>query len=596
MTESNAMRSTARAAEIFAVALTFLLPLKFGALTGVAEVASFYPDSVFAWIIVTWPPALFTLSAGVLLALTTLIPGPGLASGLRASPAVPLLWTGLALAGLAGYIRAVPPDYAAQYITHLTGLAAFAWAVCALIGRRPELLRTLLITAAAATLIAALDGVYQFFTGFEETRDFAYQQELNSGVSFVDGNFKTRLYESRVFSTFSLCNSFAAHLLLTIPLCVWAVLRFAGRVEPPKVSRAVFGGAAAALLFAMLFLTESRASWVSFVAAAALSAMLVRFPLKIKAGIVTAGILAAAALFIFFMLSHRGLASLGVRFDYWTASVKIFLSHPLEGAGWGGFFHDYMLIKTWPSDEAPHSPHNFILTFASQTGAAGLVFSCAALFWPLWRGARRLWGRPFREMIKSLDFALFLGLLAWVFHSLADLNFEVGGSAATAILISAALCRRDSDGPAPGPGLAAAVRVFMLFLTASAVWMSMTMIRRDLALAELQSLCDFRFKTREEFAAVTPEMVLRQLRLCSGINPDSPFPWASAADFMMTRGRVQAAKDMYTEAARRSPARPAFYYRLYLINKALGNGAEAIKNLETAQKLFPKNEKYRVGR
>ena len=66
------MRKARRLCLKSAVALTaltaFLLPLKFGGISGLAEAPGFFPSDLFGWIIASaWPTEIFPLVCGVAL-------------------------------------------------------------------------------------------------------------------------------------------------------------------------------------------------------------------------------------------------------------------------------------------------------------------------------------------------------------------------------------------------------------------------------------------------------------------------------------------------------------------------------------------------
>ena len=124
------------------------------------------------------------------------------------------------------------------------------------------------------------------------------------------------------------------------------------------------------------------------------------------------------------------------------------------------------------------------------------------------------------------------------------------------------------------------------------LWQGGRLIKTERAFTALNNLCDFRFKTREEAASITPEQVNNALKKCIENSPRSPFPWATAADFMVPHGFTPQAEAYYKEAVKRSPERPSFYYRLYLIQFNQGKFREAETNLKKARELFPKNNKY----
>lgn len=573
--------------------IVFILPMKFASISCLPEVAMLYPDTVFEWILISWSPALFPIVSGVLLLVTALLlPPPEFHH--RTAFVIVLIWAALAFSSFIGIINASCYDYAIYEIVHLFGIAAFLLSVFVLLDRYPGFRYFFVIAIIAGTLCSCFEGIYQLTAGFEETKRFAYQQEISSGVKFVTGNFQSRLYERRVFAGFSLCNSFAAHLILTLPLCLWGVWKFAGSVEPPRLSKAVFIPPVLILLLTMLYFTGSRAAVLSLFLVIFLLFIIMPMPKKLRVGIIAViplFLLAGIAAVYF----GRGTSSMSVRLDYSFAALKMFLQHPFAGTGWGDFFHDYMRIKLTSSDEAPHDTHNMILTFASQVGFTGLFLSAAALLFPIWPGFKKTIAHIREKDYFSLDIAIFAGWTAWALHSLSDINIQIPATVATALLMLMIMTAGDAKQQTSRDFRKirlASWYLLILPVLSVTLWQGGRLIKTERAFTALNNLCDFRFKTREEAASITPEQVNSALKKCIETSPRSPFPWATAADFMVPRGFTSQAEAYYKEAVKRSPERPSFYYRLYLIQFNQGKFREAEANLKKARELFPKNNKY----
>ena len=134
-----------------------------------------------------------------------------------------------------------------------------------------------------------------------------------------------------------------------------------------------------------------------------------------------------------------------------------------------------------------------------------------------------------------------------------------------------------------------------MLLTAGAVsvYGGFHLLRYDYAYSRLTDLCSYWGKSNKEYFSIPPEEVKRELENCVKLKPYSPFPWTQAANFMQSRGYLDAAEEYYTKARELSPQAAFVYYRLFLIQQAQGREAEAQQNLEIAIKLFPNNEEYR---
>ena len=573
--------------------IVFILPMKFASISCLPEVAMLYPDTVFEWILISWSPALFPVVSGVLLLITALVlPPPEFHH--KNAVVIVLIWAALAFSSFIGIINASCYDYAIYEIVHLFGIAAFLLSAFVLLDRYPDFKYLFVIAIIAGTLCSCFEGIYQLTAGFEETKRFAYQQEISSGIKFVTGNFQSRLYERRVFAGFSLCNSFAAHIILTLPLCIWGIWKFAGNVEPPRLSKAVFTPPVLILLLIMLYFTGSRAAVLSLFLVIFLLFIIMPMPKKLRIGIIAViPLLVCAGLAAVYF--GRGISSMSVRLDYSLAAIKMFLQHPFAGTGWGDFFHDYMRIKLTPTDEAPHDTHNMILTFASQVGFAGLLLSAAALLFPIWLGLKKTIARIREKDYLSLDTAIFAGWTAWALHSLSDINIQIPATVATALVMLMIMTVGDTRQQTSTEFKKIRLASWYILILSTllvTLWQGGRLIKTEHAFSALNNLCDFRFKTKEEAVTITPEQVNSALKKCTDLSPYSPFPWATAADFMISHGLPFQAEAYYKEAVKRSPERPSFYYRLYLIQFNQGNFKDAGENLKKARERFPLNKKY----
>lgn len=589
-----------RAIELLSVAVIFILPLKFASLAALPEAPLFYPDNPFAWLIVSWPNVLFYMFSGFLLLAVTILLPPG---KFRKTPSLifAALWIILAPVALIGMINASSYEYVIYQVTHIFGIACFIMAVYRLLDNNPSLKNIYIGALVFGTFFSCFDGVYQLTTGFEETKNYVYQQESASAVKAIEGNFKQRLEENRVFAAFSLCNSFAAHLILMIPLCFWALWTFCGRVDPPRTTRMVFIPPFMLLMLALLYLTGSRAAMLSFIAAAAATFLFAAPNKKIRNCILLSLPLLAlgALLFIYYF---KGFASVSVRIDYYASAFKMFLNHPFAGTGWGDFFHEYMKLKTTISDEAPHTPHSILMDFASQAGTIGLVAALMALFYPVYALLRKLMDDAKLKNYITLNNAVFMGFFAWVLHSLTDINLQVPATVCSAVilLIIAGQTEEKMQEEKQIPFQKhKSSKIFPLVMIIAGISLSIPTIansdklfRHELAFHNLQTLCDLKFKTKEDLAKISVSDVREQLKECAEIAPWSAFIWAAAADFMMYKNLPFAAEDYYKEASKRSPERPSFYYRLYLVQTYLGKKQEAEANYQKALERFPNNPKY----
>ena len=577
------------------IIVTVLLPLKFGTLAGLPEVSSYYPGDVFSWMIITWPALFFPMVSGGLLLLALAV-FPVRVQDSRIAFTVMALWLLVAFVSILGAINASTLDYVIVYVVHIFGFAAFGAAVWLMLSTLPEFKQVALWSIFIGTVLIAVFGIEQMFSGFEETRKFVESQEQQYGSS-VSADLKSRIWDSRVFSTFASSSSLAGYMLLTMPLCFFLCWRLCGRIEPSKVSRAVFMPLLALLTGTVFAATASRGAFLTLVITCVIFIMIfpVRKNIRIAVFVLVPLVIISGALYIAY--AGRGFHSMLVRFDYVYTSFMMFLSHPWAGTGWGDFFHDHMRLKLTVSKEAAHTAHNILMDFLGQTGIVGFAACLAAIVYPIVKIAVKIYGSARNSLFASLDSYVIFGLIAYFIHSLIDVNLQIPASMATAIVLMLAVMAPDKKVKAPEKSAATlavnpAAAAAMLVAGLTAACGGFHLLKADYAFSRLSDLCSPQGKSKEDYFSVTPEQVKRELVNCIEVRPYSPFPWAAAADFMLARGYPDTAEDFYNKSRERSPERSFIYYRLYMLQRAQGRDAEAQHNLEIARKLFPNNSDY----
>jgi hypothetical protein len=582
-----------------AVLITFLLPLKFGSIAAVPEVAGFYPKQLLAWLIVTWPVYCFPIIAGgLLLSALSCFQLPRQQT-LKPSFTTLGLWLLLPIVGTIGFINASVMDFPIIETIHLTGIVAWGAAIWLILANRPDYRHYFYIAFLASVAVTLLLSLEQYHSGFADTREFIRAQELRTGVN-VNSDIDNVLNHPRVFGPFGLCNSLAAHLLLTVPLCLALLWQWCGKIDPPKISRAIFIIPFTLTALFVLYLTGSRAALLAIISAIAIFALLLPLNKKIKILTIIVGLTGCIGGVIAMKYYGRTFASITVRIDYLLRSAEIFLKHPWAGSGWGDFFHDYMKIKTIFHKEAPHTPHNIIMAFASQTGIAGLIASVTALLYPMVYGAKKIFNakQSILETAIMPKSMILLGLIAWTIHSMADINLQVPGTMATVMLLVIILTLPSNElKPSLNDGsstlsMKIAWRLIAVAVAGVALYGGIKLMKFDYTMSILSAKCDGRTKTKEEFFKIQPNEIMKNLKQCTELAPYSPYPYRITAMFMANRGYIQQAQALYLEALKRSPERPSIYFQLYRLNRATGNHTVAIEYLVKAVNMFPKNEKY----
>ena len=587
-------------ASVLAAVLTALLPVKFASIVSVPEMPASYWFDLPSILLTVWPVHLFSFCSSILLLLAL----PYRKFSMRCPSA--RLWITALLAltvfSLCGWIHASCREYALQMISYAFGCCCYGAALYFLLEHDPSFRRVLLGAVCTGAFLSMLSGLYQYFYGFEALQQHVYEQNLRSGVPQISGQFLTRIKESRLQADFSVCNTYGGYLAFMLSIVCSALWFYArNHVRPEKLSSWVLSLPAAAVILFLIVQTGSRGAFFSLCAAC--TVLLFALPLKKKARIAAAcivllllaGLITAAAL-------GRGFKSMTFRLDYDYAALRMMLSHPLFGTGWGDFFHDYQILKLLLDEEAPHTPHNMPLLFGSQAGIPAFLAACAVLFFPLFHA--------FRSVRTSCRgrlpvYALLFALAACAADSLLEITYEAPAFFGTFTALSLILffetdpAGEDAGLPEKTPRLfRAAVPVFCIAGLFSALF-ALYMIRAERSFSILQEHVDIRFSREAAFdknyRQPPPEQIMEMLRKAADDGPDNPFVWATGCDYAISRGDLVLAERMIDEAIRRSPSRASFYLRRAQIRYfRTGDPAVCRDDLARVRALFPMNQKYHV--
>jgi len=566
-------------AGIFGWIFAFLLPLKFGSLSVMPEATSFFPEDIYALIIINWPAHSFGVVAGCWLLLCLIaFPPPRQWWRTAMGRAAVCLGALPVLASLLGFIRAETLDYPVGQFFYLCGLAAFYFGAYLILHYRPEWGKYFIYALAAGTLLTVVSGFQQYFYGFAETREFLAQQ-MAAGLS-VNYVMQSRIADDRVFATFVSCNALAGFLLLALPVTGYFLVKMSERVEPVRVTRWLFLALGLGGILAVLLLTRSRGAVLCLVIAAGLWCL--DHPMKpwLKITLIALGVLTVTAGGVYVKYSSRGLLSANERVNYFTSSVQQLSERPLTGYGWGGFFNRHMKIKTTDSDESARDPHNLFLAFGTQCGAAGLLAALAAFLYPLFLA--------WRQRKKSLlHQCAFWAAAVFLLHSCMEINLQIAASMAALGLVLLIVLAPERSEAVSGRSWPAMTLLFLLGVLAIAG--NYRIMQFDKALDQLYAVS--RPGTRD---APKPDeaKIVYAFEAVKAIAPYSPFPFEAVGDYYLQNGKLSQAESYYWEAAKRSADKPSLHQRFADIAKLRHDYPAMRQHHERMKELFPSNPKY----
>ncbi|MDD5599134.1 MAG: O-antigen ligase family protein [Victivallaceae bacterium] len=579
---------------------TFLMPLKLGGIIGIPETASFFPKEIGAYFFITWPPFIFPFVSGILLLLSlAAFPFSSLSFSKDKLLICASLWVLMAFTALLGIINASVWDFVIMQITHLFGLAAYALTVYLFLKNAPRAKMMLTASILAGLAITVYLGFEQYFTGFDEMRDYLAKQEKIAG-SQADGVIKAKVLDRRLSTPFTSCNSLAGYLILTTPLCLVILWKLCAKVEPPKTARLIFIPLAAAALIFVLAATRARSAFLALILTTGVFILL--FPVKkwLRWTIIILAPLIVIGGAVYIYKFGRGFQSMQVRIDYFIVSIKLLLKHPFIGVGWGDFFYDYMKLKTIYAREAPHAPHNLFTAMGGQAGILALLVSIGALFYPFRPGIKKVKKLIAEHSYMEEDVALIFGFTAFLFHAMMDIDLQVPALMGTAIAVSLLMAM-------PGPEdeklcgqdkAKTTCRIIAcltaLVIAATAIAGGRHLLSSEYLFAQLEDTCKLQGKTRQEIANISAYEVNEKLEAVTEARPYSPFPYSKAGEFYMATSRFKPAESCYEKALKLAPKSGAYHFRLfYLLDIQGGRREEAIKHLRQANELFPNHPKYK---
>lgn len=608
-------------AEAFAVLLLFLLPLKFGAIVGIPAITMIYWRELFPLVISPWPSTLFPFCSAALLLVTLLcVPMPSSCSRKGGYAFFWLILAGLSTLGAFG--ADVVVNYPMHMIPYCFGLAAFAMSIMLLLEHRPGFANRIFGAVAAAGVFSLYSAVTQYFQGFDMTLEQVKQLEAAYGVQYQQ-NLKNRLMEQRISADFSACNAYAGYLLLMIPVLLGTLWKLGRNVTPPLLSRLLFTVPFFLVSMFVLVKTGSRGAVLAGGAMLILCLLCLKLPRKVRYGLL-AMIPVGIGAFALMLALGRGVKSMIFRFDYFQAAFRMMLDSPLMGKGWGGFLQHYLTMKYLVNDEAPNSPHNFVLTIGSQLGVAAFLISVILVLFALYGCYRYLRRHGLADAFRDefvVGTAAVYGLAAWTFHAMMEVSFETPGSMALALAVCLAVFSlRENAVPEPVADVPAErknkrdseetaerkesrfPRIWKsMFLLSSIVLIVCTLtsdwrlVRFELAFEQLNNLLDPRYlDPAKRTAPPSPDDVLRAVRACDEIAPDSPFQTIAVLNYFAAL-RDPVNEERYLELSlQRAPKLSSLYFRKYrFLRSDPSRSAEALAALETARRLSPMNPKYK---
>lgn len=420
-------------------------------------------------------------------------------------------------------------------------------------------------------------------------------------------------YLLRSGGPFGIPNSFAAFLLLLIPP---AAALAASRRRPPWLR--LIAGFIGLVLIVGLCLTISRGAWLSLVAAAAVSPLLLSGRSLAWRAVASASILILALLAG--VLAYATVPSAKGRIDafrmdrgertrpiMWRMSWELFRESPWLGTGAGSY--RVLLERHRPEHfkDSPKWAHNDYLNTLSDYGAVGfaLVFGAFGAFVTAVRRRQR----PDRRTrgTSRLVLGLEVGLIAFGLSLLVDFHLKIPAIAQLLGLLLAAWTARRFRAVAPAPASASpsgmrrwfpAVAAASLAVSAI-VWVSPRWTAEALRYTARQRIDALVGVTDPERLRIAIEPAVMALERATQMDPLNGEAWADLSFALSQRGHYstapaveigRAAEAVAREALELSEVVPGFWLHLGIAQDLQGEWGLAGRSFGRAVTLAPSHQ------
>jgi len=452
------------------------------------------------------------------------------------------------------------------------------------------IISTALITG---VVVVSLYGLYQALWGLGETRGML-RDLLKTAAG--DSAFVSRAFSLAISSTFFFPNALAGYLVIVVPfvvsllfwkredtqiaaigcsLCTLAVasvawgffsdlygkplilvslyaviivvisgLKIAGdRGSTPWMS--VFCVPFSALPLLVLSRTSSEGAWLSLGVCVLLVPLFLMGKWRL-ACIVLLAMIAGASVALYAGMIPLGLKdSLGARYDYWSAALRIWRENPLIGAGVGSFGGLYPRFRD-PLSEEGRMAHSSYLGLGAETGLIGLgAFLCLWIFClaSLWKAARR------REPVP---FAVAISIFVFLIHSAGDVDINVPGITMTLWALAGIGTAVSSPG-FPARRMSSLIGIPLgIAIVCAACGVALPHAR-----AEWHRLN----ASRAESAGMRA-VALEEIGTAVSIESDNPSYWNAMGEMRERDGRMEKALEAYKNAAACGEGIATYQFRL----------------------------------
>jgi O-antigen ligase len=291
-------------------------------------------------------------------------------------------------------------------------------------------------------VVESLYGMFEFFTGHRHILHL----DGSALISSVTGTFINR-------------NHFAGYLLMVIPLSVGFLfsrealhrgqsMGWRHRLASLDGKTLLIGFAVVMMILSLLF-SASRMGIVSLLLSFSLISFLFRDPQrghrfsKTSVLIFALALVWAAWIGLDAVISRFFSVSEGFeeRWKIWVNTFQIFKDFPLFGSGLGTFVQVFPMYRSFHIRGLVTHAENDFLQLASEVGLVGVGLLLILFLFLLYKAISGIRSLSHRESGRYIGIGGLVGILALMFHSIAERNIQVPSNAFLYVFILAVVLR-----------------------------------------------------------------------------------------------------------------------------------------------------------
>jgi len=371
------------------------------------------PTELLGWLVQPWPLAYGYAVAGAVL-LCGIVNGFGKRPYFPRVCWLPLVWV---IWQMIATNESIAPSLSRQALVHFLVCVALFYLGFFCLSQYSQTWPFWIIIS-LCFIVSVRTGIAQHFGGLEATRVYFFDH-IYPTLTSPPPDLIRKMKTNRIFATLFYPNTFAAIILLYVPVFVGLLIRLKDFLKPSI--RAVLALLILAPSLCCLIWSGSKAGWLLFLLIVLIAIFHCGISRRMKVGVlVSLGVLGLLGFFVRYKaFFDKGATSVSARFDYWEAGWKTGLAHPITGAGPGTFGPAYLKIKR-PDSEMARLAHNDYLEQWSDSGLVGFL-----AFFGFIAGSLVLLYRHSDKNIHSESFWIWLGLLAVSLHSFVEFHLYI---------------------------------------------------------------------------------------------------------------------------------------------------------------------------